>query len=293
MSGGTIAFVGIGLMGAPMATRLAGAGYRVVAWNRTRAKLEALAAVGVVAASSPAEATSAADCICLSLADSAAVEQVLFQPRGVAASGRPPQLLIDFSTSEPVVTRALAARLKSQCGMHWVDCPVSGGVSGARAGTLVAFCGGEEEDIARARDVLAPLTRRINHLGPLGAGQAAKLASQLIVATNLMAIAEALSLARASGLDMRKLPDALTGGFADSAPLQIFGRRMACGITEPKLGEISLMLKDIEAAVGTALDRRSPVPLGQHVRDLYRRARAQQLGAEDVSALIRLYEAAE
>ena len=108
-----------------------------------------------------------------------------------------------------------------------------------------------------------------------------------------MAIAEALSLARASGLDMRRLPDALTGGFADSAPLQIFGRRMASGVTTPKLGEIALMLKDIEAAVGTALGGNSPVPLGRHVLELYRRARAQQLGAEDVAALIRLYDHAE
>jgi 3-hydroxyisobutyrate dehydrogenase len=234
-----------------------------------------------------------ADFICLALADAAAVEQVLFQSNGVAARGFATQLLIDFSTLDPLVTRNLAARLKARCGMRWVDCPVSGGVNGASAGTLVGFCGGEEEDVARARTVLTPLTSRVSHLGPLGAGQAGKLCSQLIVATNLMAIAEALSLARACGLNMWEMPDALTGGFADSAPLQIFGRRMASGVTLPKLGEIALMLKDIEAAVGTALGAGSPVPLGLHVRELYRRARARQLGAEDVAALIRLYDPVE
>ena len=293
MSAQTVAFLGMGLMGAPMASRLAGAGYRVVVWNRTAAKVERLASAGVVAAANPAEAAADADYVCLALSDSAAVEQVLFERRGVAASGCPTQLLVDFSTLDPLATRTLAARLKAQCGVRWVDSPVSGGVSGAIAGTLVAFCGGEEEDLARARGVLAPLTSRVNHLGPLGAGQAAKLCSQLIVATNLMAIAEALSLARASGLDMRRLPDALTGGFADSAPLQIFGRRMAAGVTTPKLGEISLMLKDIEAAVSIAQGGRSRVPLGLHVLGLYRRAKARDLGGEDVAALIRLYDRVE
>jgi 3-hydroxyisobutyrate dehydrogenase len=293
MSAPTVAFLGIGLMGAPMAGRLAHAGFRVVAWNRTAAKAARLASVGVSAAPNPAEASASAEFVCLALSDAAAVEDVLFRPDGVAASGRATQLLIDFSTSDPLATRRLAAQLQSRCGMHWVDSPVSGGVNGASAGTLAAFCGGEENDVARARTLLAPLTSRVDHLGPLGAGQAAKLCNQLIVATNLIAIAEALSLARASGLDMRRIPDALSGGFADSAPLQIFGRRMAAGVTTPKLGEISLMLKDVEAVVRAALSGDSPAPLARQVLELYRRARAQQLGAEDVAALIRLYDRPE
>ncbi len=293
MSGQTVAFLGTGLMGTPMARRLAGAGFRVVAWNRTAEKLERLTAAGVFPATSAAEATTGADYICLALSDSVAVEEVLFQPNGVAATARPTQLLIDFSTSDPAVTRTLAARLNTQCGVRWIDAPVSGGVNGASMGTLVAFCGGEEDDIAGARGVLAPLTSRVSHLGPLGAGQAAKLCSQLIVATNLLAIAEALSLARACALDMCRLADALTGGFADSAPLQIFGRRMASGVTAPKLGELSLMLKDVEAAVGAALVGGSLIPLGQHVLAMYRAAQARQLGSQDVSALIRLYDPAQ
>jgi 3-hydroxyisobutyrate dehydrogenase-like beta-hydroxyacid dehydrogenase len=286
----TVGFLGTGLMGAPMAARLVEAGFRVFAWNRTADKLGPLLAAGVVAAASPAQAVADADFICMALADAKAVENVLFGAGGVAASGRPPQLVVDFSTLDPAVTRTLAARLDAQCGVRWVDSPVSGGVKGATEGKLVAFCGGEEADVTRARPVLSPLMSRVNHLGPLGAGQATKLCNQLIVATNVMAIAEALSLARACGLDMRQLPDALTGGFADSLPLQIFGRRMAAGVTTPKLGEISLMLKDVQAAVTAADGGGSPSPLARRVLQMYRRARELRFDGEDLGALLRLYE---
>lgn len=289
----TIAFLGTGLMGAPMAARLAGAGHRVVAWNRTADKLAPLIQARVVAASSPSAAIDNADFICLALADAAAVEVVLFGAQGVATAGRPTQLLIDFSTLDPVVTRSLAARLRAACGARWVDSPVSGGVNGAAAGKLIAFCGGDNDDVERARTVLSPLTFRVNHLGPLGAGQAAKLCNQLIVASNLLAVAEALSLARAFGLDMRKIPEAFAGGFADSLPLQIFGPRMAAGVTTPKLGEIALMLKDIEAAVAAASAGGSPSPLGRQVQAMYRQARELNLGNEDIAALMRLYERCE
>lgn len=289
----TIAFLGTGLMGAPMAARLAGAGYRVVAWNRTGAKVAPLIEVGVIAAEMPAEAIVDADFICLALADSAAAEAVLFGKQGVATAGRPTQLLIDFSTLDPVKTRDLATRLQAQCGVRWIDSPVSGGVNGAATGKLVAFCGGDDEDVTKAKAVLTPLMARINHMGPLGAGQAAKLCNQLIVASNLLAIAEALSLARSFGLDMKKLPDALSGGFADSLPLQIFGPRMAAGVTTPKLGEISLMLKDINATVAAAQAGGSPVPLTRQVHALYLRAWELQLGNEDIAALMRLYERCE
>ena len=289
----TVAFLGSGLMGSAMAARLVGAGFRVVAWNRTAAKLAPLIAAGAAAAASPAEATAGADFVCLCLSDAAAVDDVLFGSAGVAATGRSTQLLIDFSSLDLLATRTLAAKLQARCGIHWVDAPVSGGVNGATSGTLVAFCGGKAEDLSRARAVLTPLTARVNHLGPLGTGQAMKLCNQLIVATNLMAIAESLSLARACGLDMRQLPDALTGGFADSAPLQVFGRRMALGITTPKIGELALMLKDIKAAVAAAAACDAPSPLAQQVLELYRRADAQGLAGEDLGALIRLYDRAE
>lgn len=285
----TIAFLGTGLMGAPMAARLAGAGYRVVAWNRTQQKLARLAGVGIVPASSPARAIENADFICLALADAAAVESVLFGELGVVTAARPTQLLIDFSTTDPAVTRSLAGRLRARCGARWVDSPVSGGVNAAIAGKLIAFCGGENDDVARARTVLTPVMSRVNHVGPLGAGQAVKLCNQLIVASNLLAIAEALALAGAFGLDMRRIPEALAEGFADSLPLQIFGPRMAAGVTTPKLGEIRLMLKDIEAVVAAARAQGSSSPLARQVEALYRRASDLHLGGEDMTALMRLH----
>lgn len=276
-----------------MAARLAGEGHRVVAWNRSVAKLTPLVQAGVVAAGSPAEAIAEADFICLALADATAAEAVLFDPRGVAAAGRPTQLLIDFSTLDPAVTRSLATKLRARCGVRWVDSPVSGGVKGAEAGKLVAFCGGEDEDVMRAQLLLAPLTVRAHHLGPLGAGQAVKLCNQLIVASNLLAIAEALCLAGTFGLDTRQVPAALAGGFADSLPLQIFGPRMAAGITTPKLGEISLMLKDIDAAVAAANASGSSIPLTRQVQALYRQVRGRRFDHEDLAALMRLYERCE
>jgi 3-hydroxyisobutyrate dehydrogenase-like beta-hydroxyacid dehydrogenase len=289
----TIAFLGTGLMGAPMAARLCDAGHRVVAWNRTVAKLEPLRRVGVLTAATPADAIDSADFICLMLTDAAAANAVLFGAHGVAAAGRPAQLLIDFSTLGPAATHSLAEKLRAQCGMRWVDCPVSGGVNGATAGRLVAFCGGDEQDVTRARAVLGPLMARVNYLGPLGAGQALKLCNQIIVATNLVAIAEALSLASAFGLDRRQLPEALSGGFADSQPLQIFGPRMAAGVTTPKLGELALMLKDVEAAVATASAAGSPSPLTRQVMAMYRQASELRLDNDDVGALMRLYERRE
>lgn len=286
----TIAFLGTGLMGAPMAARLAGAGYRVVAWNRTALKLAPLARVGIVPASTPAEAIGNADYICLALADAAAVESVLFGEQGLVTAARPEQLLIDFSSIDPEVTRNLAGTLRARCGARWVDSPVSGGVNGAITGKLIAFCGGENDDIARVRTVLKPLVSRVNHVGSLGAGQAAKLCNQLIVASHLLAIAEALSLASAFGLDMRKIPEALAGGFADSLPLQIFGPRMATGVTTPKLGEIRLMLKDIEAVEAAARARGNSSPLARQVAAIFRRASDLHLGGEDIAALMRLYE---
>lgn len=286
----TIAFLGTGAMGAPMAVRLANAGHRVMAWNRTLATLEPLAAAGVIAAATPAQAVDSADFICLALADAAAVEAVIFGARGVAAAGRSTQLLVDFSTTNPAVTRTFAARLQAECGVRWVDSPVSGGVHGAATGKLIAFCGGEDQDVRRARTVLTPLMARVAHLGPLGAGQSAKLCNQLIVASNLLAIAEALSLAEAFGLDMRRLPEALAGGFADSLPLQIFGPRMAHGVTEPKLGEIALMLKDIGSAVTAADATGSRCPLSRQVLAMYRQACDSLLGGEDLAALMQLYQ---
>jgi 3-hydroxyisobutyrate dehydrogenase len=284
-----IAFIGTGLMGAPMSRRLIDANFSVRVWNRTIEKTAPLVALGASVAPSPADAARGADVVCLCLMSAEAVSNVLFGAAGIAASATPDQLLVDFSTIGPAATLQMAESLQEQCGMTWVDAPVSGGVHGAAAGKLIVFCGGARSAVERLQSLFRALAQRVEHVGNLGAGQAAKLCNQLIVATNLIAIAEALSLAKAFGIDAAGLPEAFKAGFADSIPLQTFGRRMACGETEPKIGEIATMLKDIDLALGVSRRCGSPAPLAATAAEIYRFASAHGLQHEDLSALIRIY----
>jgi len=288
----TIGFVGAGLMGAPMAYHLTRAGFGMRVWNRTRGKLARLIDAGAQAAASPAEAADGADAVCVCVTDKAAVESVLFGEGGVAHAARAAPLLTDFSTIGPDATLALAKRLRSSCGASWADAPVSGGATGAEQRKLVIFCGGSRADIDRLAPVYAAISQRFTHIGGLGAGQALKLCNQLIVATNLVAIAETMNLARSSGLDLAAIPDALAGGFADSIPLQIFGRRMAHGIYTPILGELALMLKDLTAVDELARGHGNELPMTHAALAVYLRARDRGLLREDLAALYRLYSPA-
>ena len=285
----TIGFLGAGLMGSPMIRHLLAARFRVRVWNRTRGKLAALVQAGAIEAATPAEAVSGADLMGLCLTDGAAVQAVLFGPDGAAAAAHPPPLAVDFSTIGPDATRMLAKRLRRECGASWVDAPVSGGATGAEQGRLIILCGGPGADVERLRPVLAAFSQRVTRVGALGAGQTLKLCNQLIVATNLVAIAEAFKLASASGLDLPPIPDALAGGFADSIPLQIFGRRMAQGAFTPILGELALMLKDLGAVDDLARDHDARLPMTRAALEVYRDAARRGLIHEDLSALYKLY----
>jgi len=285
----TVGFLGVGLMGSPMARHLLGAGFAVRVWNRTRSKLDSLIEAGAIPASTPAAAADDADVLCLCVTDKTAVEDILFGPGGAAEAARVPPVAVDFSTIGPTATLALAARLKSRCGASWVDAPVSGGATGAEHGKLVIMCGGETDDIARLGPLLAAFSQRVTRIGELGAGQTLKLCNQLIVATNLVAISEAFKLASVSGLDLDTIPQALAGGFADSIPLQIFGRRMAQGVFTPVLGELALMLKDLSAAQDLAREHGSVLPMTLAALEVYRRAAERGLMSEDLAALFKLY----
>lgn len=278
-----VAFLGLGLMGLPMAGRVAAAGLPLSVWNRSPEKAATLAAAGVRVAATPAEAVAGADLIALCLLDAGAVEQVLFGSGGIAGVANPRALIVDFSTIGVAATRELAAR----AGIAWVDAPVSGGVTGAAAGTLTIFCGGAAADLAAARPLLDAVAGRVTHMGDLGAGQATKLCNQIIAATNLLALAQAVAAGSALGLDVSRLPDALSGGFADSPPLRLFGPAMASGADPPPRGRIATMAKDVEAAA-EALEG-GCMPLLSAVRDLYRHALAQGLGLEDLARLPRLF----
>lgn len=252
-----IGFIGIGLMGRPMVLRLLLANYGVRVWNRSPDKVAEVAAAGAVPCASPAELARESDVILLSLANTRAVESVAGDDDFLAALD-PGSIVVDLSSISPETTRTLASRAAEASGASWIDAPVSGGVPGAETGDLVIMAGGDPKALERAREVLAPLSKRVTHMGPSGAGQTAKLCNQIIVGCNVTAIGEAFRLARAAGVDAALLPDALAGGFADSLPFRIFGQRMADGVESPVSAKIETMLKDLDgaddAATGLGLD---------------------------------------
>ena len=284
-----LGFIGIGLMGAPMTLRLLDAGYTVHVWNRSAEKLKPVLEKGAVKAESIAALAKAADIILLCVTNGDAVEKVVFGPGGVTegAGKAPNKLVVDHSTIPPDVTRDYAERLMDETGMGWVDAPVSGGVHGAEAGTMAIFAGGSEADVAQAWPVFEAYGRNINRMGDNGAGQMTKLCNQLIVASNMVAIAETISLGRRGGIDVDKLPVALKGGFADSIPLQIFAPLMI----NPgrKLGEISTMLKDLDSVTATAKKTGSPVPLASAASEVYRYFVGQGRAYDDIVVLADFY----
>ncbi len=201
----------------------------------------------------------------------------------------PSRLLVDLSTIGPAPTVQFSERLAMKLGTRWVDAPVSGGVGAAEQGKLVVFCGGRDQDIDTIEPVLGALSQRVTRVGGVGAGQALKLCNQLIVATNLIAIAESMALARDNGVEVGRVVDALTGGAADSLPLQLFGRRMASGTYEPVLVDVALILKDLSAI--STLERRYPGELSMErpAITVFRHAADKGLLRSDLSVLLSLY----
>lgn len=282
-----LGYIGIGLMGKPMTLRLLGAGHEVTVWNRSREKLAAVVENGARAAASPAEVARAADIVMMCVTDQQAAAEVLFGAGGVLEGARAGGLVIDFSSIAPASARDFAARLEAK-GVGLIDAPVSGGVAGAEKGTLVIMAGGREEHVERVRPVVMQLAQRFTRMGEAGAGQATKLCNQVIVGSLMVVIAEAVRLAEAAGVDARRLPEALKGGFADSLPLQIFGARMAARTFEPSLGAASIMLKDLENAAAVAKEHTVPLPMARTAAELYRLLAAQGKGEKEISTIIDL-----
>lgn len=287
----TLGFIGIGLMGKPMTLRLLAAGFRVNVWNRSADKLIEVAAAGARICDSIAELVQHSDVILLCLADTAVVEAVVTQQ--ILPNGRTGQLIVDLSSIHPETTRQLAQQLKQDCGMRWVDAPVSGGTAGAEQGTLAIMAGGDERDIVVARQVLQPLYSRLTHMGPLGSGQTTKICNQMIVSCNVLVIAEMMALAKQAGVDNSKIPEALIGGFADSKPLQIVGPEMAAEQFEPVKWRVKTLLKDLAMAVDVAADQGSSIPMAGLAAQLMQLHGAHGFLEQDPSTLIKLYQKAD
>src|SRR5688572_6261718 len=282
-----LGFIGIGLMGRPMTLRLLAAGHEVTVWNRSREKLAAVLEKGARAAGSPAELARACEIVMICVTDQHAAESVLFGADGVAAGATAGSIVVDFSSIAPASARQFATRLEAK-RIGLVDAPVSGGVAGAQNGTLAIMAGGRAEQVERVRPVVMHLAQRFTRMGESGAGQTTKLANQIITGSLIAVIAEAVRLAEAAGVDATKLPEALKGGFADSAPLQIFGARMAARRFEPSLGSAAIMLKDLENASAVAKEAGVPLPMASTAVQLYRMLAAHGRAEQAVSTIIEL-----
>lgn len=285
-----LGFCGPGLMGAPMIRHLLRVGHAVQVWNRTPAKAEALAADGARVAATPRELAQGADVVLLCVADAAAVESVVFGADGLlderaGSAGRSRvRRIVDHSSIPPDATRALAARAAA-LGVGWVDAPVSGGVGGAQAGTLAIMAGGADTDVAAVAPILAAYAARVTHMGAAGAGQTTKLCNQAIVTATVAAIAEAVSLARRSGIDAAKLPEALAGGWADSVLLRTFVPRMTQDGLAP-IGALKTFQKDVDTVAAAAQQTGTPMPVAGTVQQLLRLAAAMGLAEADFSGFI-------
>ncbi|MFC3627151.1 NAD(P)-dependent oxidoreductase [Vogesella amnigena] len=285
-----VGFIGLGLMGGAMCRRLLAHGVALTVWNRTPGKTEALQQLGAQRAASVAALVQASDVLMLCVSDTAAVRELVFAGDGIAMHGRPGQLLLDFSSIAPAATREMAAALQQQCGMRWVDAPVSGGVRGAESGQLVIMAGGEVADVDTLRPLLAPLSQRVTHMGPVGAGQVTKVCNQLIVASNAMLIAETVRLAEQAGVDAALLAPALAGGFADSLPLQILAPRMAARQFEPLQWKVGTLLKDLGNALTLGQETGSPLPLAGLAQQLMQQHAALDGNAQrDLASVIEHY----
>jgi 3-hydroxyisobutyrate dehydrogenase len=283
----TLGFIGIGLMGKPMTLRLLNAGFSVNVWNRSPEKLIPVINAGAIACTSIAELVKASNIILLCLSDTMAVESVI--SNHILENGSENQLLIDLSSIHPENTRQLASTLYEKCGMGWVDAPVSGGVAGAEQGSLAIMAGGSIKNINIARVVLAPLYKQLTHMGDVGSGQVTKICNQMIVSCNVLVIAEMIALAKQAGVAAEKIPEALSGGFADSRPLQIVGPEMATVAFEPVKWRVKTLLKDLNMAVDLSIKQGNAIPMSGLAAQLMQLHGSNGYLEQDPATLIKLF----
>lgn len=279
-----LAFLGIGLMGKPMASRLLQAGYSLAAWNRTRAKAAALVQCGATVSDHAFDAVSEADIVITMLEAGPIVSQVVDDALPGLRRGA---LLIDMSSTRQSEARALHAKL-AEHGVRFIDAPVSGGVVGAEAGTLAIMAGGNAPDFAEAEDVLAVMGRP-TLVGPAGCGQIAKLCNQLIVGGTLNIVAEALLLAQAGGADPAAVRTAIRGGFAESRILDVHGQRMLERNFLPG-GQVKSQFKDLENVLIAAADAGLRLPLTELVTEHYKSLMGSVPQADQSAVLLALEE---
>lgn len=279
-----VGFVGLGIMGAPMARNLLKAGFAVTVWNRTALRAEALKADGATVAASPAAVAAASEVTVSCVSDSPDVEAVALGPGGVIEGAASGSVYIDCSTISPAVTRRVAEALGAR-GVAMLDAPVSGGDVGAKAGTLAMMVGGDAAVFDRCLPVLEAMGKTIVHVGPNGAGQVVKLCNQVAGGLNLLAMAEAVALARGAGVDPAKMLEVVSAGAAGSWMLSNLGPRAVAGDFAPGF-MVELMQKDLRLVLETSAATRTPLPGTALVNQVFRMLEAQGRGREGTQAIV-------
>ncbi len=283
-----IGFIGLGIMGKPMAARLVHAGFPVTVHNRSSAAADELAGEGAEVADSPRQVAEGSDIVVTMLPDSPDVEAVMLGEEGVLAGVREGMLVIDMSTIAPATARKVHAAFAER-GVEAVDAPVSGGEPAAIDGQLSIMAGGSEDAVARALPIFEELGKATTHIGAPGAGQVAKAANQVVVALTIQAVAEALTIARKAGVDPARVREALLGGLAQSKVLEVHGERMLEGQFDPGF-RIELHRKDLAIALQSAREEGVALLATAQVAELLNALIAQGAGGRDHSALSTLYD---
>ena len=279
-----IAFLGMGLMGSRMATRLIQAGFEVAVWNRTASACDVLIDMGATALD--LQNIGHYPVILTCLADDAAVQTVYDQIQNNLQAG---QVIVDFSSLSVDKTKVLAQQAQNQ-QVQWIDSPVSGGTAGAEQGTLVIFAGGDRQTIQDLSLIYNVLSQRVTRMGETATGQATKICNQLIVAANSTLIAEAVALAAQAGVDTTLLAPALAGGFADSKPFQILTPRMATHTFEPVQWKVQTLSKDLNNAVQLAEQFNLNIPVAKQALSQLKTHQNNGYAEADLATVIQLVE---
>ncbi|GAA5165641.1 2-hydroxy-3-oxopropionate reductase [Viridibacterium curvum] len=282
-----IGFIGLGIMGAPMAGHLIAAGHTLYLHSRSGVPGELTQAGGTVCASA-AEVARNADIIITMVPDTPHVEEVLFGANGVASAITAGKVVIDMSSISPVATKEFAAKIAA-LGAHYIDAPVSGGEVGAKAATLTIMCGGDEAVFERVKPLFEKMGKNITLVGGVGDGQITKVANQIIVALNIEAVSEALLLAAKAGADPARVRQALMGGFANSRVLEVHGERMIKRTFNPGF-RIELHQKDLNLALSTARAVGVSLPNTATAQELFNSCAAQGGSQWDHSGMVRALE---
>ncbi|CAA9435309.1 MAG: 2-hydroxy-3-oxopropionate reductase [uncultured Rubrobacteraceae bacterium] len=283
-----VGFIGLGIMGKPMAKNLMEAGYDLVVHNRSPKKAEELAGEGATTAGSPREVAEGCDVVITMLPDSPEVEEVLAGEVGVFEGVREGALIVDMSTISPVVTENLAARAKER-GASLLDAPVSGGDVGAIEGTLSIMVGGEGSDFERARPLFDVMGKTVTHVGPSGAGQVTKAANQIVVALTIEAVSEALVLGSAGGVPPEKILDVLGGGLAGNKVMEVKREKFLSHTFDPGF-RAELHHKDLRIALAAGREYGVALPVTAVVDQMLLTMKQKGWGGEDHSALLKIIE---